>query len=69
MVVDGDFDEIAPAGLDPRTRILAVENLAEWVIDTIAVDGLISDIEMVLVPVRRIQDNTSKRGLPLLLFQ
>lgn len=49
MVVHRDFDEVAPAGLDPRAGILAVEDLAEWIINTIAIDGLVSNVEVVLV--------------------
>lgn len=66
MVVDSDLDQVAPAGLDPRAGILAIEDLAKWVIDTIAVDGLISDIEVILVSVRRAQVNGDECDLPLL---
>lgn len=66
MVVDSDFDQVAPASLDPRAGILAIEDLAKWIVDTITVDGLISDIEVILVSVRRGQVNADDRGLPLL---
>lgn len=66
MVVDSDFDQVAPAGLDPRAGILAIEDLAKWIIDTVAVDGLISDIEVILVSVRKVQVKGDERGVPLL---
>ena len=48
LVLDGDLDQIAPAGLDPRSGVAPVEDLAALVDHTIGIDGLVFDLQVVL---------------------
>jgi hypothetical protein len=40
--------DIAPACLNPRTRVLVVEDFAVWIIDAITIDVLVCYVESVL---------------------
>lgn len=50
MVFDGDFYPVTPASLEPRSRILAIENFTTVrPVDAISVDVLICDVQVVLL--------------------
>ena len=50
MVLHGNFDPIAPTGLDPRARILIIEDFASiGTGHSVAIDVLVCHIEMVLL--------------------
>jgi hypothetical protein len=46
------FDDVTPAGLDPGTWILFVEDFAIGIVDAVAVDILVRYVECILKPVR-----------------
>jgi hypothetical protein len=49
MVFHGYFYPVTPASLDPRSRVLAVENFTTiWTVNAISVDVLIRNVEMIL---------------------
>jgi len=48
LVLDRDFDQIAPACLEPWPGIAAVDNLAAGIRDTIGVDCHVVDLEIIL---------------------
>ena len=50
VVVDCYFDNVAPAGLDPGTWVLFVEDFAVRVDDAITVDVLVRFVECILQP-------------------
>lgn len=50
MIFDGYFYPVTPASLDPRSRVLTVENFTtSWTVNAISVDALIRDVEKVLI--------------------
>ena len=49
VVLNGDFNPVAPASLDPRSWVLTIEDFASiWTIDAVGIDILVSHIEVIL---------------------
>lgn len=56
------LDDVAPACLDPGTWVLVVEDFAVGVVDAVAVDVLVRDIEVILNSIRH-GDHKQNRSL------